>query len=337
MTGINETTRRRTGPVKISLVVALLAVAVFLSVVAARTDVIAIVDTGDGGPVAMATLALLDSGGATPVPSGKGDNYAVAINTEDGTSLAETAFLITYAANGVVNQENAAVAYASCETCQAFAFAVEVVLVPADKADNITPTNIAAAVNEECTTCTTGAFATQIVLGVDGPVGFTEEGNEALEEIQEDLEELAEDAEDGGLTLAEIQARYDEIIARLKDVLANEIVPIGNSDQHKQEERESTTLEDTTAEDTEGPETEDTDAEETTGPTDESTTPEKTAAEQTAPESATPETTATPEATTPGDTPANETTAAPTAAPAPEESVPSGTGTAAPGEPTTAP
>lgn len=332
----DETTGRRTGPVKISLVVALLAVAVFLSVVAARTDVIAIVDTGDGGPVAMATLALLDSGGATPVPSGKGDNYAVAINTEDGTSLAETAFLITYAANGVVNQENAAVAYASCETCQAFAFAVEVVLVPADKANNITPTNIAAAVNEECTTCVTGAFATQIVLGVDGPVGFTDEGNEALEEIQEDLEELAEDAENGDLTLAEIQARYDEIIARLKDVLANEIVPIGNSDQHKQEEREST-LEDTTAEDTEG-----TDAEESTGPSDESTTPEKTAPEKTAPETTAPEST-TPEGTTPGSTPggtpANETTAAPTAAPgtAPEESVPSVTGTAAPGEPTTAP
>lgn len=329
MTGTNDTLTRRIGPFKLALIVAGLAVAIFLSVVASRTSLIAIVDTGDGGPVAIAALALLDSNGVTPVTAGPGDNYAVAINTEDGTTLAETAFLITYAASGVVDQTNAAVAYSSCELCKTFAFAVEVILVPAEKADIVTPTNLAAAVNEDCLSCETGAFATQIVLGVDGPVGFTEEGNEELEQIQEDLAQLAEDAEN--LTLEEIQARYDEIIARLKEVLATELVPIGNSDQHKQEERESTTLENTTLEETTSEPAEKTEATgpESTEPTNESTSPERTAPERTAPEKTAPERT-TPETTAPTNQPT-------TAAPAPEESAPAANGTPVPGESTTAP
>ena len=67
------------------------------------------------------------------------DNYAVALNTEDGTTLAESALLITYAANGVVDQTNAAIAYSSCEACRIFAFAIEVVLVPADKVTSSPP------------------------------------------------------------------------------------------------------------------------------------------------------------------------------------------------------
>ena len=45
------------------------------------------------------------------------------------------------------------VAYASCDACGAFAGAIEVVFVPADKASTIAPTNLAVAVNEDCTSC----------------------------------------------------------------------------------------------------------------------------------------------------------------------------------------
>lgn len=283
----------------IGLAVTAFVVAVFLTVVAARTEAIVIVDTGDDGkPLAFATLALLDANGITPVTTGKGDNYAFALNAKDGTTLVETAFLITYAASGIVDQNNAAVAYASCDSCQAFAAAIEVVLVPTDNVKDVTPTNLAAAVNEECTTCETIALSTQIVLGVDGPVGFTEEGNEEIEQIQEELRQLEEG---DTLTAEEFQARYDELVARLRDVLANELVPVGNSDQHKQEEREGTTFEETTSgsETTSGPETT---TETTLGPettegtqpeptTPQKTTPQKTDSEQTVPEMTGPEVT----------------------------------------------
>ena len=85
-------------------------------------------DAGDGdGTAPYLTLALLQGSGGGKVVSAKGgDNYAVALNTKDGTNAVETAFLITYAANGVVDQENAAVAYASCDSCGAYAAAIEV-------------------------------------------------------------------------------------------------------------------------------------------------------------------------------------------------------------------
>jgi len=301
----------------IALAAVVTLVAIFLSVVAARTEVIAIVDTGDGDPIAMATLALLDSNGATPITPSQGDNYAVALNTQDGTTLVETAFLITYAANGVVDQTNAAVAYSSCELCRTFAAAIEVVLVPAEKADTVTPTNLAVAVNEDCLSCETGAFATQIVLGVDGPVGFTEEGNEQLEQIQEDLAALEEQADE--LTLEEFKALYDEIVARLKEVLANELVPIGNSGQDKRENEqrgdEETILEEPTPESTEGTEPEVTTEETTVSPVPGSAAPEQTTPAQTAPEETTP-----PPGSTSSASPAAETTSS--ASPSPEESAP---------------
>ena len=103
-------------------------IALFLPVVASRAEAVAIVDAGDGdGTASYLTLALLQGSGGGKVVSAKGgDNYAVALNTKDGTNVIETAFLIAYAANGVVDQENAAVAYASCDSCGAYAAAIEV-------------------------------------------------------------------------------------------------------------------------------------------------------------------------------------------------------------------
>lgn len=276
---------RRIGPRKLALVAVGLMLTVFLGVVAARTEVIAIVDTGDGDKMALATVALLQGGGGKVItPSGGGDNFAVAINTKDGTTLFETAFLITYAASGVVDQTNAAIAYSSCESCRTFAAAIEVVLVPADKADIVTPTNLAIAVNEGCLSCETAAFATQLVLGVDGPVRFTEEGNEQIEEIQEDLKQLEEEAEE--LTLEEIQARYDELVARLKEVLANELVHPGDLHRNGGEDPEDTTPGETTSETPST--TESTEPEETAPVSPELTTttpipPEKTIPEETTP------------------------------------------------------
>lgn len=305
-------TRFLASPRRLALFVLVSGVALFLSLVAWRTEVIAIVDTGDGDDeMAYLTLALLQSGGGQVVDASGGDNYAVALNTKDGTNVVETAFLITYAASGVVDQQNAAVAYASCDSCSAFAAAIEVIFVPADKADTITPTNLAVAVNEDCTSCETMALATQIVIGVDGPVRFTKEGNEQLEEIQEDLAELEEEGDE--LTPEEFKARYDDIVARLRDVLANEVVPVGKPPKEDPEDDEpgGTTGGETPLEDT-GPETtvlEGTNREETV-PGETSvpggTAPEGTTSEGTAGPAGGQYETPPPEETAPADEPAGE-------------------------------
>lgn len=309
--------------------------------VAYRAEAVAIVKTGDRGG-SLASLALLQSGGGKPLGVGEGgENVAVAINAKDGTTLFETAFLITYAASGVVDQENAAIAYSNCELCRTFAAAIQVVLVPEDRARDITPTNTSIAVNEECPGCETVSFATQIILGVSGPVRLTEEGNEMMDEIWEDLEELSDEAED--LSVEEITERYDDIVSRLENILENELDPVGGRPQEPdapgkgkgakggmeestapEESTEPTTPEDTGMEESTTPETT---APEATEPTPtEQTTPETTAPEATVPEATVPEATApvAPEATLPDGT-------------NPEGTSPTGAAPGAAEEPSTAP
>ena len=61
--------------------------------------------------------------------AGGGDNAAVAINTKDGATVFKVAFAIRHVMNGVVDQTNGAVAYASCTDCTTVAIAIEIVLV----------------------------------------------------------------------------------------------------------------------------------------------------------------------------------------------------------------
>lgn len=57
------------------------------------------------------------------------DNGAIAVNEEDGSSEIDISFDIEAVLDGIVDQTNAAVAYASCEQCQTIAIAIQVVLV----------------------------------------------------------------------------------------------------------------------------------------------------------------------------------------------------------------
>jgi putative peptide zinc metalloprotease protein len=165
-------------------------------------------------------LAVINTGG--------GDNLAVAINTKDGTTLAETAFLITMAAaDAAVDENNAAIAYSSCKACRTIAAAIQVVLVPSDTTGLIAPKNLAVAVNDNCVKCETLALAAQYVVGVSGPVEFTKEGNEQIKEIQKGLKELGKDADQ--LSLEEIKARFKELTTQLEGVLTTELVPAGTS------------------------------------------------------------------------------------------------------------
>jgi putative peptide zinc metalloprotease protein len=154
------------------------------------------------------------------------DNTAVAINTKDGSSVFRLAFAVKRIMGNVVDETNAAVAYASCTSCTTTAVAIEVVLIM-DDAQTITPTNLAIAINESCTLCTTVAIAYQFVLTTNGPVHFTAEGNRELARIKHELELLRKE----DLTPEELQARIDDLVDRLKNVLSNELVVAGAEKQ----------------------------------------------------------------------------------------------------------
>jgi putative peptide zinc metalloprotease protein len=146
-------------------------------------------------------------------------NSAIAINTEDGSSLFKLAFAIRRVAGDVVDQQNVAVAYASCTSCQTTAIAIEIVLVTGDP-NVATPENVAVAVNESCHLCDTFATAYQFVVSTGGPVHFTSEGMRELQQIRHELRKLK------GLSNAEIRARLPALIARLKQVLQTQLVPV---------------------------------------------------------------------------------------------------------------
>ena len=167
-------------------------------------------------------VAVLVLAAAAPVDDAEagqgGDNTAAAINTEDGSTVFDFTFSIRRLAGDVVENQNAAVALASCESCQTVAVAIQVVLVESTPS-TITPVNAAIALNEECTACTTVALAYQYVLGVGEPLRFTKEGRERIRDIRKEFMRL----ERSDLSLAEVLARVAELRAQLVDVLNTQL------------------------------------------------------------------------------------------------------------------
>jgi putative peptide zinc metalloprotease protein len=210
--------------------------------------------------ILLAVLLGLGLGAAQPAFA-QGDNTAIAINTKDGSTVFKVAFKIRHVMNGIVDQSNAAVAYASCTECTAVAIAFEIVLVESN-ATVVTPTNIAFAFNEHCSLCVAVAEAYQFVLGTGGNVHFDAEGNRILSEIRRELHSLRKEE----LTIEQLQARLDAIAARIEDVLANHLIPVGRP----QDEDVSTTTTTTTTTTTPTPTTT------TTPTTTEETTPTTT-------------------------------------------------------------
>jgi putative peptide zinc metalloprotease protein len=149
-----------------------------------------------------------------------GDTHAIAINTKDGSSLFKFAFAIKRVAGDVVDNQNAAVSYASCENCRTTAISIQIVLVSGSPS-TVVPENYAISINENCTLCQTFTAAFQFVIGVDDPsVGFTKEGKRELKQILREFKAL----EDEQLTPAEFDARTKALADRLRTVLKTQLV-----------------------------------------------------------------------------------------------------------------
>lgn len=149
-----------------------------------------------------------------------GDNTAVAINTRDDSSLFKFAFSIKKVLGEVVDNQNAAVAFASCENCQTTAIAIQIVLVSGSPS-TVVPENYAISINQSCTLCSTFSAAFQFVLGVEDPsVGLTVEGKRELRAILQEFKAL----KGRQYTLEEFHARTRALADRLRTVLATQLV-----------------------------------------------------------------------------------------------------------------
>ena len=160
---------------------------------------------------------------ASPGSGGAGgDTAAIAINTKDGADIFRIAFAIKRAMGDVVDNGNAAVAFASCTDCQTVAVSIQVVLMMNDPSV-VTPTNLAIAINQECTLCETLASAYQVILTTDGPVRFTPAGYREIAAIRRELLAMR----NAGLTIEEILTRLDGLMDRFFHVLMEEMIDTG--------------------------------------------------------------------------------------------------------------
>jgi putative peptide zinc metalloprotease protein len=174
--------------------------------------------------IVLATLVALAFAGARPAPAHAQDNTAVAINLRDGAEIFRLAFKIVRVNQDVVDQTNAAVAFASCTECRTVAVAIQAVLVFSDPSV-VTATNLALAYNVDCTGCETFASAYQWVFTTGGPVHFTAEGKRKIAEIRRRLRELLR----SDLSIAEIQVQLGALVEEFEAVLATELVPAGKA------------------------------------------------------------------------------------------------------------
>src|SRR2546421_2468760 len=186
-------------------------------------------------PLLLAALFTFGLAAGSPTTAYAGDNAAISVNTKDGTTVFKVAFAIRHVMGDVVDQTNGAVAYDSCTDCAAVAIAFEIVLVEGNPS-TVTPTNVAIAFNENCQTCVAVAEAYQFVLGTGGLVHFDSEGNRILAQIRHELHSLRKQ----DLTIEQLQAELDSIAARIGDVLANHLVPVGPGKKKQAQETQTT-------------------------------------------------------------------------------------------------
>ncbi|MEV0726861.1 hypothetical protein AB0I37_29325 [Micromonospora purpureochromogenes] len=150
-----------------------------------------------------------------PAAPGVGDNQALAVNTEDGSTLYDVAFALVWATDDTIDNNNAAYALASCQDCQTVAVAFQVVLV-VGPADVVVPENISAAVNYSCQECLTYALASQLVVTLPGEL--SDDIKARLTALWEQIEEFGQNLQ--ALTPQQIQAQLESYKAQILAIIS---------------------------------------------------------------------------------------------------------------------
>jgi putative peptide zinc metalloprotease protein len=152
-----------------------------------------------------------------PDAPAEGDNQAMAVNTEDGSTLYDVAFALVWADGDDAQQRNEAYALASCRACRTVAVGFQVVLI-VGQANVIVPENIAAAVNYECVLCVTYALAKQLVLTL--PDALSPDAMADLNEVWAQLLAFGEQIE--GVPLSQIHAELDKFEQAIRAIVERE-------------------------------------------------------------------------------------------------------------------
>lgn len=149
-----------------------------------------------------------------PEPPGEGDNQALAVNYNDGSSLYAMALSLVFDTDDLVDQVNEAWALASCSDCTTVAVAFQLLLI-LEEANVVVPQNLAVAVNVLCVECFTYALAMQTIVTLKAPL--SDEATAELMALWEILEDIQANIEDIPLDqlypmLLAIQQQIMEII-----------------------------------------------------------------------------------------------------------------------------
>jgi len=152
-----------------------------------------------------------------PAGPAEGDNQALAINTEDGSTVYDVAFALVWADGTDAQQRNEAYALASCTDCRTVAVGFQVVLI-VGQADVIVPQNIAAAVNYSCVECVTYALAKQLVLTLPG--ALSADARAEIDRLWAQLQEFGARIED--VPLSQIHAELNKFEQAIRSVVERE-------------------------------------------------------------------------------------------------------------------
>jgi putative peptide zinc metalloprotease protein len=172
--------------------------------------------------LAAALAAMPLAAPARALAQGGDTNVAGAVNTEDGSTEVDISFDFQRVVDGVVDQTNAAVAYASCEECQTIAIAIQIVLVSGD-VDVVAPRNVAYAINANCVSCVTVALAYQFVWGNGTEIRLTGEARRKLAQIARAFREL----ERSGGSVDDVIEETNRLLGELSEALAEGIETTG--------------------------------------------------------------------------------------------------------------
>jgi putative peptide zinc metalloprotease protein len=152
-----------------------------------------------------------------PEAPGPGDNQALAVNTQDGSTVYDVAFALVWVEDEPMLNRNEAYAFASCRDCTTVAVSFQVVLA-VGQVDMVVPQNISAAVNYNCVECLTAAIATQLVVTLDGPLSHS--GMQTLTGLWAQIAEFGRHIE--GLSLTEIRDQLSAYEQQILDVIAQD-------------------------------------------------------------------------------------------------------------------
>lgn len=147
-------------------------------------------------------------------------NIVQAVNEVDGAAVVEASVQYRIAPNGVVDEENAAYAAASCVDCQTVAAAFQLVLVTREVRE-LVPHNEAFAANVLCVECLTWASAKQVVIATGGPATLTGEGHIRMRALEDRLKALQSSLPT--LSLDGLKAELDAAFGELLNIARQEV------------------------------------------------------------------------------------------------------------------